>query len=212
MDVKTTYEVELELAMDEAENKTQKDICIEECMAQVTEALTGKNFRRMLGAIEGQIRAAYNSGYNDGYIDGKAASRNEERTGEPATDIWSMMQTVTEYDCEELNDAFHTGEFLSDAIEKYTLEEFHKLFLEHEKAKKAKKDIQVGDEVEWIRWSGDFGPKGTIGWVTGFVSPEPGIHTILVVFDPGDGKEYTIAKEFCSKTGKHSEYFTKKNK
>lgn len=209
MEAKTTYEVELELAMDEDEDKTPKDICVEGCMAQVTDALTGKNFRRMLGAIEGQIRAAYNAGYNVGYLDGKTASRKEERGEELATDFWSMMRTVAEYDCEELDDAFHTGEFLSDAIEKYTLEEFHKLFLEHEKAKK---DIQIGDEVEWTRWSGDFGPKGTIGWVTGFVSPEPGTRTILVVFDPGDGKEYAIAKEFCTKTGKHSELFSKKNK
>lgn len=209
MDVKTTYEVELELAMDEDEDKTPKDICVEACMAQVNDALTGKNFRSMLGAIEGQIRAAYNAGYNVGYLDGKTASRKEERGEELATDFWSMMRTVAEYDCEELNDAFHTGEFLSDAIEKYTREEFQDLYEKHEKEKVQQKDtdIRVGDEVKWAGWCEDLGPEGIIGWVT-----QVALDNILVVFDTNDGKNYTIPKDFCSKTGKHSEYFSKKNK
>lgn len=198
MDVKTTYEVELELAMDEDENKTPKDICVEGCMAQVTNALTGKNFRSMLGAIKGQILAAYNAGYNEG--------RN---CGEASEDIWRMVQTVAKYDCNELNNAFHTGEFLSDAFKAYRLREFRELYLKHDKEKVQQKDteIRVGDEVKWAEWCEDLGMEGIIGWVTEVASDN-----ILVVFDTNDGKNYTIPKDLCSKTGKHSEYFSKKNK
>lgn len=198
MDVKTTYEVELELAMDENEDKTPKDICVEGCMAQVTDALTGKNFRRILGAIEGQIRAAYNAGYNEG--------RN---CGEASEDLWRMVQTVAKYDCNELDDAFHTGEFLSDAFKAYRLKEFRELYLKHEKEKVQQKDteIRVGDEVKWTGWCEDLGQEGVIGWVTEVASVN-----LLVVFDPDAGKRFMILKDLCSKTGKHSELFSKKNK
>jgi len=187
MDVKTTYEVELELAMDENEDKTPKDICVEGCMAQVTDALTGKNFRRMLGAIEGQIRAAYNAGYNEG-----------KNCGEASEDIWRMVQTVAKYDCDELDYAFHTGEFLSDAFKEYKLKEFRELYLKHDKEKAQQKDtdIRVGDEVIGI-------PLDTIR----LVGPHKGWAirvgmTYVTVFDSVTGKVFDMSKVTCTKTGR----------
>lgn len=186
MDVKTTYEVELELAMDEAENKTPKDICVEGCMAQVTDSLTGKNFRRMLGAIEGQIRAAYNAGYNEG--------RN---CGEASEDIWRMVQTVAKYDCNELDDAFHTGEFLSDAFKAYRLKEFRELYLKHDKEKAQQKDteIRVGDEVVGIPLDRDrlLGK----GWVL-YVGM-----TYVTILDGVAGNVFDLSKATCTKTGRN---------
>lgn len=188
MDVKTTYEVELELAMDEAENKTPKDICVEGCMAQVTNALTGKNFRSMLGAIKGQILAAYNAGYNEG--------RN---CGEASEDLWRMVQTVAKYDCNELDDAFHTGEFLSDAFKAYRLKEFRELYLKHDKEKAQQKDteIRVGDEVvgiplDQVRLLGQHK-----GWVL-YVGM-----TYVTVFDGVAGNVFDLSKATCTKTGRN---------
>lgn len=50
----------------EKEFKSIKDETVEHAMDQVGDALSGKNFRRMLGAIEQQIRYAYQKGYEEG--------------------------------------------------------------------------------------------------------------------------------------------------
>ena len=49
--------------------KSTKDKTIEHAMKQVNGALSGKNFRRILGAIEQQIRYAYQRGYEIGQLE-----------------------------------------------------------------------------------------------------------------------------------------------
>ena len=53
----------------EKEFKSVKDKTIEQAMNQVSDALSGKNFRRILGAIEQQIRYAYQRGYEIGQLE-----------------------------------------------------------------------------------------------------------------------------------------------
>lgn len=188
MDVKTTYEVELELAMGEDEDLKPKDRCVKNCMDRVTEALSGKNYRSMLGAIEGQIRAAYNDGYSEAL---KIAGEFDT-----TADVWRMIQTVANWDCDEVNAAFGTGEFLSDAITKYTLNEFQSLYKAYESAKRC--DFCIGDEVMGRELSQ---PNGfpLRGWV---IATTPGI-TIL----DSRGEMIALDTKTCSKTGKHSKYF-----
>lgn len=125
-----------------AEIKSPKDCCVDGIMHDIDELRNGKHVRSLRGAIEQQVHRAWNEGYR--------FREGIERQTETSTDInWFMMQTVAEYNADELQAAFGY-DHLADAIERLTYDEFHDMYKDYEDRKREEaKKIHVGDEIMW---------------------------------------------------------------
>lgn len=109
---------------------------------------------------------------------------DKESNEKKESDVWKMMETISEfYDVEDLEEAFGCCA-LADAICSYSLEDFIKTFEAYEKERKI---IHVGDEVKWAA-SPRFDP--TCGVVIAICD---GYYTVLTNSGGEGGYFYTRA-------------------
>lgn len=199
MGVNPKYEkkasVNIEKIMDDP-----KESCVENIMHDIDGLGNGKQVRYLREAIEQQIRRAWNGGYFVG------VREESEHQAEACRDIsWFMMQTVAEYNADELQAAFGY-DHLADAIERLTYDEFYDMYEDYEDRKREEaKKIHVGDEITWIQINTSLLTGATIykcGIVTEILPTE---YKVLTA-DRLHGFTYVTVRKnspSLSKTGQH---------
>lgn len=136
-----TYEASIELQFgDKVDAKTA---CINQIMATIDEAISGRAVPAIRGEIEQQVRRAWNEGY-------KRATKDHAKelvaAGKSAKALWGILEKVSsDYDEEELEEAFGVVS-VDELLCNWDLDSFVECFKEYDERREA---IHVGDEIKW---------------------------------------------------------------